>query len=69
MIPAEMTEQELRLKSAAIDRAMYVDRKIIADANVTIAQAQARMAGYDIEKAELMIAFFSPEPPAPAAKE
>lgn len=52
-----MTEQMLRVKAAAIDAEGARDRKVIADAQVTISQAQARLASQEVEKAELFLKF------------
>lgn len=54
-----MTEQTLRAKGAAIDLKSAQDRKVIADAQVTIAQAQARLAAQEIEKTEVYLEFIA----------
>ena len=54
-----MTEQTLRAKGAAIDLESARDRKVIADAQVTIAQAQARLAAQEIEKTEVYLGFIA----------
>jgi hypothetical protein len=58
-IKDNMTEQTLRTKGAAIDLKSAQDRKVIADAQVTIAQAQARLAAQEIEKTEVYLEFIA----------
>lgn len=52
-------EQELRVEVAAIEAESARERKVIADAQVTIAQAQARLAAQEIEKTEVYLGFIA----------